>query len=63
LLARLNEDLSITIANGTYDELYDKWFGPIPPPTPSSATPSARIVSKGSIRNMRPLRNSNCTLV
>jgi two-component system, sensor histidine kinase len=36
LLARLNEGLSITIANGTYDVLYDKWFGPILPPAPIS---------------------------
>jgi PAS domain-containing protein len=31
LLARLNEGLSIVIASGTYEELYDKWFGPILP--------------------------------
>ena len=31
LLARLNEGLSIVITNGVYDELYDKWFGPILP--------------------------------
>jgi ABC-type amino acid transport substrate-binding protein len=36
LLAHLNEGLSITIANGTYDALYDKWFGPILPPSPIS---------------------------
>ena len=36
LLARLNEGLSITIANGAYDTLYDKWFGPILPPAPIS---------------------------
>ena len=36
LLAHLNEGLAITIANGTYDELYDKWFGPILPPAPIS---------------------------
>ena len=32
LLARLNEGLAIVITNGTYNELYDKWFGPILPP-------------------------------
>ncbi len=31
LLALLNEGLSIIVANGVYDELYDKWFGPILP--------------------------------
>ncbi|MFO7750906.1 MAG: transporter substrate-binding domain-containing protein [Desulfobacteraceae bacterium] len=31
LLALLNEGLAIVIANGTYNELYDKWFGPILP--------------------------------
>jgi len=31
LLALLNEGLAIVIANGTYNELYDKWFGPIMP--------------------------------
>ena len=32
LLALLNEGLAITIANGTYKKLYDKWFSPILPP-------------------------------
>jgi two-component system, sensor histidine kinase len=36
LLARLNEGLAITSANGVYDQLYDKWFGPILPPSPIS---------------------------
>ncbi|MGE4291105.1 MAG: transporter substrate-binding domain-containing protein [Desulfovibrio sp.] len=36
LLAALNEGLAIIIANGTYDELYHKWFGPILPPPPLS---------------------------
>jgi len=31
LLALLNEGLAIVIANGTYNELYSKWFGPILP--------------------------------
>ena len=31
LLALLNEGLATVIANGTYDELYAKWFGPILP--------------------------------
>lgn len=31
LLAQLNEGLAIVVANGTYDELYQKWFGPILP--------------------------------
>jgi PAS domain S-box-containing protein len=31
LLALLNEGLAIVIANGIYNELYDKWFGPILP--------------------------------
>ena len=31
LLRHLNEGLAIIIANGTYDGLYDKWFGPILP--------------------------------
>ena len=36
LLATLNEGLSLLIANGTYDRLYNKWFGPIlPRPTVS----------------------------
>lgn len=34
LLAHLNEGLAIVNANGTYDKLYDKWFGPIFPPPP-----------------------------
>jgi len=34
LLSRLNEGLAIVIANGTYDELYEKWFGPILPDRP-----------------------------
>jgi two-component sensor histidine kinase/ABC-type amino acid transport substrate-binding protein/putative methionine-R-sulfoxide reductase with GAF domain len=31
LLAHLNEGLAIVIASGVYDQLYDKWFGPILP--------------------------------
>jgi PAS domain S-box-containing protein len=31
LLELLNEGLTITIANGTYEALYNKWFGPILP--------------------------------
>ncbi len=31
LLARLNEGLSIVFASGIYNELYEKWFGPILP--------------------------------
>ena len=34
LLAALNEGLAIVIANGTYDELYNKWFEPIMPHPP-----------------------------
>ncbi|WP_022663004.1 ATP-binding protein [Paucidesulfovibrio longus] len=36
LLADLNEGLAIVISNGTYDALYDKWFGPILPGPPLS---------------------------
>ncbi|WP_319581881.1 transporter substrate-binding domain-containing protein [uncultured Pseudodesulfovibrio sp.] len=36
LLARLNEGLSAVFADGTYDRLYLKWFGPIlPRPEPT----------------------------
>ena len=31
LLELLNEGLAIVIASGTYNDLYDKWFGPILP--------------------------------
>ena len=31
LLADLNEGLALVIANGTYEQLYQKWFGPILP--------------------------------
>ena len=31
LLARLNEGLAVVIANGVYNRVYDKWFGPILP--------------------------------
>jgi len=34
LLSRLNEGLSIVIANGVYDDLYNKWLGPILPSPP-----------------------------
>ncbi len=34
LLALLNEGLAIAVANGTYDELYNKWFSPILPQPP-----------------------------
>jgi len=38
LLALLNEGLAIAIANGTYDELYNKWFSPILPQPPVPLT-------------------------
>ncbi len=39
LLSLLNEGLSLVITNGTFDELYNKWFGPIlPQPSVSFAT-------------------------
>ncbi|MHC4215553.1 MAG: transporter substrate-binding domain-containing protein, partial [Planctomycetota bacterium] len=38
LLALLNEGLAIAIANGTYDELYKKWFSPILPQPPVPLT-------------------------
>lgn len=31
LLAQLNEGLAVVITNGSYDALYEKWFGPILP--------------------------------
>ncbi len=41
VLAYLNEGLSIVVANGTYDALYDKWFGPI---LPAPSVPVTMIV-------------------
>jgi ABC-type amino acid transport substrate-binding protein/nitrogen-specific signal transduction histidine kinase len=41
LLATLNEGLSLVIANGTYDRLYNKWFGPI---LPQPAIPWATVI-------------------
>jgi PAS domain S-box-containing protein len=38
LLALLNEGLAIAIADGTYDELYKKWFSPILPQPPVPLT-------------------------
>ncbi len=38
LLAHLNEGLAIVSANGTYDELYHKWFSPILPRPPVPLT-------------------------
>ncbi len=38
LLALLNEGLAIAVANGTYDELYNKWFSPILPQPPVPLT-------------------------
>ncbi|MFO7713718.1 PAS domain S-box protein [Desulfosarcina sp.] len=40
LLARLNEGLALVVTTGKYDELYDKWFGPI---LPQPAVSPARI--------------------
>jgi ABC-type amino acid transport substrate-binding protein len=42
LLATLNEGLSLVIANGTYDRLYNKWFGPI---LPRPSVSPAQIIS------------------
>ena len=36
LLSLLNEGLALVIANGQYDRLYNKWFGPILPERPIS---------------------------
>ncbi|XCN74579.1 MAG: diguanylate cyclase [Candidatus Electrothrix aestuarii] len=41
LLAQLNEGLAIVFANGTYDRLYKKWFGPILPEMP---IPAAEVI-------------------
>jgi PAS domain-containing protein len=38
LLAQLNEGMAIVFANGTYDRLYKKWFGPILPEMPIPVT-------------------------
>jgi ABC-type amino acid transport substrate-binding protein len=38
LLAHLNEGLAIVIANGTYQKLYNNWFGAIIPPQPFPIT-------------------------
>jgi ABC-type amino acid transport substrate-binding protein len=38
LLALLNEGLAVVIADGSYNELYNKWFGPILPPPPVPLT-------------------------
>ena len=42
LLQNLNEGLSIVMANGSYQRLYDKWFGPILP----KASPSIWLIVK-----------------
>jgi len=44
LLARLNEGLAIVIANGTYDDLYNKWFSPILPPPPVNVIMIAKYI-------------------
>lgn len=41
LLADINEALAVLIANGTYEQLYQKWFNPILPPRPIS---TARVI-------------------
>ena len=41
LLLLLNEGMSLVIADGTFDELYHKWFGPI---LPSPSVPFAALV-------------------
>jgi PAS domain S-box-containing protein len=46
LLAILNEGLGIVIANGIYNEIYDRWFGPIlPQPSVSWARIAKYLVS------------------
>lgn len=42
LLTRLNEGLAIIFANGIYNDLYDKWFGPI---LPSPPVPLTRLLA------------------
>ncbi|MYL84526.1 transporter substrate-binding domain-containing protein [Desulfovibrio aerotolerans] len=45
LLALLNEGLATVIANGTYDALYAKWFGPILPARAVDPTALARALA------------------
>jgi len=44
LLARLNEGLALVTANGTYDDLYEKWFRPILPHPPATPRQIARYL-------------------
>ncbi|MFH1215036.1 MAG: transporter substrate-binding domain-containing protein [Pseudomonadota bacterium] len=44
LLSLLNEGLAIVITNGTYERLYEKWFGPILPPSPVSFAQLVKLV-------------------
>ncbi|WP_020588016.1 transporter substrate-binding domain-containing protein [Desulfobacter curvatus] len=45
LLELLNEGLTITIANGTYEALYNKWFGPILPKPKASFSDILRYLA------------------
>ncbi len=44
LLSLLNEGLSLVIASGEYNELYEKWFGPILPEEPIDLAALARYL-------------------
>ena len=44
LLEILNEGLTITIANGTYERLYNEWFGPILPKAKVSLSDISRYL-------------------
>ncbi|MCB2181551.1 MAG: transporter substrate-binding domain-containing protein [Desulfobulbaceae bacterium] len=64
LLAQLNEGMAIVVANGTYDRLYEKWFGPILPPpqitpvlllkkTAPFLIPTLLLLALGAVLSMR----------
>lgn len=44
-LSKLNEGLAIIVSNGTYDELYHKWFGPLLPQLRSSWKELAKVAA------------------
>ena len=44
MLSRLNEGLALVIANGVYDDLYHKWFGPILPSPPINIAIMAKYI-------------------
>ncbi|MGC8714806.1 MAG: ABC transporter permease subunit [Leptodesmis sp.] len=63
-LELINRGLTTILENGTYAQIYRKWFGTDPPPLPTSAfTPSASATEPASLEALKVITNALPTLL